>query len=140
MAASTYCEQAILNAIFGKTSSFGALASRPTLYIALCTSTPVPGDTGSTITECNYTNYARVQTAASDWTTASGSNPAQVSNATVITFPAATGGTSVATAFAIVDAASAGNVIFSGTLSAPLAISNLIAPYYAIGAMVQQAQ
>lgn len=140
MAASTYAELAILNSIFGKTSSFGALASRPTLYIALCTATPVPGDTGSTISEANYTNYSRVSTAPSDWTTASGSNPASISNATVITFPAATGGTNTITAFAVCDAASAGNVIFSGTLSAPLAVSNLIAPYYSIGSFVQQAQ
>lgn len=135
MSLSDYTEAALLNSLTGKTSSFGALASRPTWYVALLTQTASDADTGSTIHEANYGSYARVQTAASDWTTATGTSPTKVSNANPLLFPQATGGTNTITSFAVCDAASAGNVLFSGDLDTPLAVSVNIAAQFSIGTL-----
>lgn len=133
MSLSDYVEAGILNSLAGKTSSFGALASRPTWYVALCTATPSDADTGSTIHECNYGSYARVQTAASDWTVSTGTSPSKTSNANALAFPQATSGTNIVTSVAVCDAASGGNVLFSGDLDTPLAVSVNVAPQFSIG-------
>jgi hypothetical protein len=137
MSASDYAELALLNSLFGKTSNFGALASRPTLYVALCTAAPTDASTGSTITEATYTGYARVSTATTDWNAATGTSPATVTNANAVTFGACTAGSSTITHFALVDASSAGNVILWGALSSPssLAVSTGITPSFAAGAL-----
>lgn len=123
-------ENAILNSIFGKTSDFGVLASAPTIYLALCTAAPNDASTGSTLTEANYTSYARKQTSASDWGTASGGS---ISNSGELAFPQATGGSSTVTHVALVDASSGGNVIAWGALSSSLAVSSGITPRFQAG-------
>lgn len=125
--ASDYLENALLDHITGKTSY-----TKPTAYVALCTAAPTDASTGSTLTEANYTGYARKQTAGSDWDAASGG---AVANAAAITFDACTGGSSTVTHFALVDASSAGNVLCWGALSASLAVSAGITPEFAIGAL-----
>lgn len=121
--ASDYLENKLLDMIVGKTDY-----TMPTAYVALCTAAPTDASTGSTITEADYTGYARVETAGSDWAGASGG--AQ-SNAAAITFPACTGGSSTVTHFAVVDAATDGNMLFWGTCS--LSVSDGITPSFAIG-------
>lgn len=128
--ASDYCENALANSLFGKTSDFGVLASAPTLYIALCTAAPVDSDTGSTITEAAYTSYARVSTSPSDWNTSSGGS---IDNANAITFPQATGGSETETHFAIVDAASGGNMICYGTLGVAIPVVSGSTPKFEAG-------
>lgn len=130
MGASNYCEEAILNALFGKTSNFGNLSTRPTLYVALLTAAPSDTDDGSTIAEATYTGYSRVATAAGDWNAwAAGS----LTNAVDIEFGEATAGSDTLTHFALVDAASAGNVILYGALDASLAVSSGITPRFKAG-------
>ena len=93
------------------------------VYVALLTVTPDDTSTGSTITETDYTSYARTligtgnnQTDA--WNTSTGTTTATVTNKNAITFPAATGAsTNPLIAVALVDAASAGNVLLWGTIS-----------------------
>jgi hypothetical protein len=127
MSFSDYLENALLNSLFGKTSDLGALASAPTIYVALFTATPNDAGGG---TEADYTSYARVSTTSSDWdASASGT----VDNANAITFPAATGGSNTVTHFALFDAASAGNLLAYGALDSSLAVSSGITPQFAAG-------
>ena len=121
---------------FRKRPSSSALsASAPTLYVALLTAAPTNASTGATITEANYTGYARVATTGSSWNASTGTSPATVSNSAAITFPACTGSTSTVTYFALLDSATlgAGNMICWGALSSSLAISNGITPSFAGG-------
>lgn len=102
-------------------------------YIALHTADP--GVAGSqTTSEATYTSYARVTvTAATAFTAAAA---ASTSNAALIQFPQCTGGTNTITHVSIGTAASgAGQIIYSGALSASLAVANLIQPQFAASAL-----
>lgn len=104
------------------------------LYISLHTADP--GEAGDqTTSEIGYTSYLRVAVARSGagWTVAGN----QVSNAALITFPACTGAPATATYFGVGTAsAAAGKLLYSGQLTAPLAISAGITPQFAIGGLV----
>lgn len=121
--ASDYMENELMNAFFGNTSAFGTLTSRPTLYICLCTAAVTDGMTGSTITEPTageYNEYARRQTANTDWNDAVAG---VVDNDGAITFPKLLTGTGCTiTHLALCDAASAGNLIAYGTLDVSMPI------------------
>lgn len=132
MSFSNYLETAILNSLFGKTSDLGALASAPTIYVALCESAPTDTTTGSTLDESGYTSYARVSTVAGDWNSASAG---ALDNANTITFPTSTGGTSLVTHFALVDASSNGNVLVYGALNASKTIDSGDTASFAAGAL-----
>lgn len=125
--ASVFLENAFLDHITGKTSY-----TQPTAYVALCTAAPNDASTGSTITEANYTSYARATTAGSDWNAASSGS---ADNANAITFPECTGGSNTITHYAIVDASSAGNVLVYGALDSSLAVSSGITPSFAAGSL-----
>lgn len=128
MPTSNYAQKKAAEQMVAKTSW-----TMPTnVYIALCTSSVADTDTGSTITEASYTSYARVQTSGSDWTEYSSD---ELSNANSIDFPACTGSTSTATHFAVLDAASNGNLLLFDALDASLAISTGITPSFASGAL-----
>lgn len=96
------------------------------LYVSLHTADPgEAGDQSSN--ECDYTGYARVAVARTNagWVVTGNS----VSPAADIVFPAATGGSNTATHFAIGTASSgAGSLLYSGTLSPIIAISNGVTP------------
>jgi hypothetical protein len=136
MSATNTTEDNILKLIFNATA-WGNIADNTAtspatnLYISLHTADP--GETGSqTTSESAYTSYARVAVAR----TSGGftiSNP-NVTNAAAVTFPACTGGSSTVTHFGIGLASSgAGTLLFSGALTASLAVSNGITPQFAIG-------
>lgn len=94
-----------------------------------------PGETGNqTTSEANYTGYARVAVArsAGGWTV-SGNN---ASNTAAITFGQCSAGSNTITHFGIgTDASGTGNLLFSGALTASLAVSAGITPEFAIGAL-----
>ena len=104
---SDYWENKILDHIFGKGSY-----TPPTIYVGL--STADPGDDGTGLSEPSGNGYARVQTAASDWNSASGGS---LDNAEVIEFSEATGDWGTVTHFALFDTASGGNLLAHGSLS-----------------------
>jgi len=104
---SDYLENKVLDHVFGK-SSYTA----PTIYVALFTAAPTDAGGG---TEVSGGSYARVETEAADWNTASGG---ATSNANEITFPEATEDWGEVVAFALFDAASGGNMLYWGDLSA----------------------
>lgn len=136
MSFSNYTAQAVLNALFGKTSAFGALASAPTIYVALSSTTPT--ETGTNVTEPSGGSYARVATAASDWNAATSADPSVVDNANAIDFPTATAdwltGSNL-THFALYDAASAGNFLGFGALDTAKPVLNGDTASFAAGAL-----
>ena len=110
-----------------------AWRSGATRYIALHTANP--GVAGTQLTsEATYTSYARVAvTAATGFSAAAAASTA---NTALIQFPQCTGGTNTITHVSIGTAASgAGQIIYSGALSASLAVANLIQPQFAISAL-----
>lgn len=102
------------------------------LYISLHTGDP--GEAGDqTTNEASYTGYARVAVARSGagWTVTTG-----VANAADIDFAECTAGSATATHFGIGTASSgAGKLLYSGALTASLAISAGISPTIAAGAL-----
>lgn len=114
--------QGILNHLTGKS----ALFSLPTAYVALFTA--VGTDAGTGFTEVTGGSYARVATAASDWNSASGSAPSQITNAGTITFPTATADWGTVIAFGLYDASSGGNLMawdyFGNFTWLPCTVSN----------------
>lgn len=101
------------------------------LYISLHTADP--GEAGDqTTSEATYTSYARVAVARSGAAWVVSGNTAD--NAAAVTFPEATGGSNTITYFGVGTAATgAGNLLYSGALTASLAVSSGITPEFAIG-------
>lgn len=103
------------------------------IYVALATASGAVGDTMST-NEATYTNYARqtVVRTTSGWTA-----PASraTSNAAQITFPQCGASGNTITSAKTGKAAGASDVFHYGDLNAPITVSNLIQPVFAIGAM-----
>jgi len=101
------------------------------LYVSLHTADP--GEAGDqTTSEATYTSYARVAVSrdSGGWTVSSNT----VTNAALIQFPQATGGTNTITHFAIGTASSStGKVLARGALSASLSVSSGIQPQFAAG-------
>lgn len=127
---SDYLENELLDHIFG----VGAFSAPATVYIALCTADPTDAGTGSTITEPSGGSYARVSVTNSgtNWDTASGGATA---NKTAFTFPTATASWGTITHFAIIDAASGGNMLMHGALTASKAVGSGDTPKFNIGAI-----
>jgi hypothetical protein len=140
MSATNAFETALLNLLFnnvdlaniGDAAGLQNSAAAGSFYVSLHTADP--GEAGSqTTSEAAYTGYARVAVArsAAGWTI-SGNN---VSNAAAINFGQKTAGSDeTITHFGIgSDLSGAGNLFFSGALSASRLISNGITPSFAIG-------
>lgn len=104
------------------------------LYLALHTADP--GEAGSqTTSEATYTSYARVAVARTGvgWTI---SNPT-ATNAALVQFPTATGGTNTITHVSIGTSSSgAGQILVSGALNSSLTVSSGIQPQFSAGALV----
>lgn len=130
-------ESEIIALIFNKTlpSYLGALSSTgdANLYLALHTADPGESGTQST-SEISYGDYARVTVArtAGGWT-CSGN---QASNTAIVQFAEATSGSATATYVSI--GLSGGQILYSGQLNAPRAISTGIRPQFAAGQLVVQ--
>lgn len=107
---SDYLEKKVLDHVVGKTS----FTMPSSVYVALVTVAVTDADTGSTITEANYTGYARKLTAGSDWNAATGTTAVSTS-ANSLAFAACTAGSSTVIGWALVDASSAGNILAYGT-------------------------
>ena len=109
---SDYAEDALLDHLVGKSS-----LTMPTSFIALSTADPT--DDGSGMAEPSGNNYARVETSASDWDSASGGATA---NAAAISFPTASGSWGTISYAALYDAATDGNMLAHGALDTPVAV------------------
>ena len=108
------------------------VAWTPGTHIALFTADP--GESGSLASEVSGGSYARyaMGTLTTFWAAASGGS---TSNAGVVEFPTATVSWGTITHFAIMDAASAGNMIASGALATGKLIDVGDIARFAIGAL-----
>ncbi len=106
---SDYAENKVLDHITGR-----AEYAKPTFYLALCTVAPTDASTGESITEANYTGYARLKVEAASWGAAAGG---EIKNSAILTFAECTEGESKIVGWAGCDAATKGNVIVWGTCS-----------------------
>ncbi len=117
-------------------------ASAPLTDLQVSLHSGDPGDAGNQttneVTTGEYDNYARVAVARTTggWTVTGNS----VSPVADITFAAATGGTGVsATHFAVGTAASGtGKILYSGTLTPNIAISNGVTPRITTGSTITE--
>ena len=128
---SDYLENLILDHVM----SDGAFAEPANVYIALTTATPTDASTGATLTEANYTGYARKEILATDLSAAASGSK---TNSAAITFAACTAGSSTIIGFAICDSGTtgAGNVLYWGTVTSKVIDTSNTPPTIAIGALV----
>jgi hypothetical protein len=91
--------------------------AEPTFWLALLTVVPTNSSTGATITEANYTGYARKEVPAAEWNAAVAGTPSSIANKSKFEFAACTSGTSTIIAWAGLDSSTigAGNIIMWGT-------------------------
>ena len=131
MSFSNYLENKVLDHLFGAT----IYTPSSTLYIALNTGVPAPGDdAGAGFLEPSGNAYARVSMTnnKTNWTTASSG---ALENATAITFPTATGNWGTVTHFGIYDNSSGGNILGSGALTISKTITSGDTASFASGAL-----
>ena len=114
-AATNYLERRLLHFIF-KNNSLSFSTPGDSIYVGLATAVSA-AETGS-VTEATFTNYARQQVTASNWTLVGSDSTDQqtATNAANIEFPASGGTNNTITHIIIADAASSGNVLFVGAL------------------------
>ena len=124
---SDYCENAVLDHLFNDPA-----LTAPAVYMALCTVVPTDASTGTSITEANYTGYARKLIATTDMSAAASGAK---TNGLAITFAACTAGTSTIIGFALVDAATLGNIIYWGTTTSKVIDVNNTPPTIAVSGL-----
>jgi hypothetical protein len=104
--------QALVNAST-KQATYTAPAA---FFTALLRAAPTSTDTGATVTEANYTGYARQSTTMG---AASAATPTNATNTAQLNFPACSAGTSTLLGFVCIDSVTigAGTCIWFGTLA-----------------------
>lgn len=112
---SDYLENALLNYVF-KATAFSSPSAN--IHVALCTSDPTDGGTGTTIVEPGDT-YARQPVPGAGWTN---STAGSTQNDGDITWAQATAGYGTITHVAICDALTGGNVLYHGALNSSVAV------------------
>lgn len=117
---SNYLEDAVLN---GTLRNTGIFAQAGSVYVGLKTADPLDDNSGGTEPTIGTDGYARVAVsrATGSWAAPADNAGAQrTSNSAAITFPASTGawasGSSL-THFILMDAATGGNMLYSGALT-----------------------
>lgn len=103
-AMSDYLENAIINATLRGT----AYTSPTTIYLALFTSNPTDAKTGTEVTGGGYVRQAITFNAPSNGTSVSAAD---------VLFPVATASWGTVTHIGIMDAATAGNLLYHGTIT-----------------------
>ena len=116
-ALSTYAERKVLDLLF-KNTSFTA----PQAHIGLFTSDPTDSASG---TEASGSGYARIRIDNKMSSATANSDNSQITNSSVITFSAASGGAfGTITHIGIFDASSSGNLLAHGALASSKVISD----------------
>tara|TARA_B110000977_G_C10885969_1_gene419419 strand:+ start:112 stop:543 length:432 start_codon:yes stop_codon:yes gene_type:complete len=121
-AATNYLERRILDFIF-KNNALSFASPGDSLYVGLATAVSA-AETGS-LTEATFTNYARKQVTAANWTTigADSTDTQTAKNAANIEFDASGGTSNTISHVFVADASTGGNILFVGALD----VSKLIA-------------
>ena len=121
-AATTYLENKLLSFIF-KNNAGSFSTPGDSIYVGLATA--VSDAEAGSVTEASFTNYARQQVTAANWTLASSSTDAQtVYNTNNVEFPASGGTTQTITHVFLADASSSGNILFVGALDSSRQIAS----------------
>ena len=122
-AATNYLERRILHYIF-KNNSLSFSSPGDSIYVGLATAVSA-AETGS-LTEATFTNYARQQVPAADWTTIGddSTDTQTATNTSNIEFPASGGTTETITHVLVADALTSGNILFVGALDANKTIAD----------------
>jgi hypothetical protein len=131
MSKSDYLEAQLLNGVLG-----GGTWSKPgTVHVSLHSTATTDAGGG---TELSGGGYARVAVTnnATNFPNATGTSPTSKSNGTEIAFPTATGNWSTASHFAIWDAATSGNMLYHGALTASKTVQTGDTARFAAGALV----
>ena len=116
-ALSTYAERKLLDHVFKNTSY-----TSPQAYIGLFTSDPTDSASG---TEVSGNGYARIRIDNKMSSATANSDNSQITNSSVITFSAASGGAfGTITHIGIFDASSSGNLLAHGALASSKVISD----------------
>lgn len=122
---SKYLGDLIYKATLAPTGSRANLTAPAATYIALHTAAPNDTSGGS---EATYTSYARqaITAVMSESFVDAGSGEIKVTatNNTAITFPASTGADQTVTHWALWDAASGGNLLYSGSFNTSRTVQN----------------
>ncbi len=127
---SDYWELSVLDGTFGDPTTPTIVA--PT-FLALCTVVPTDSSTGTTITEANYTGYARKSIAAADMGAAAAGSK---TNTSAITFAPCTALSSTIVGWALCDALTLGNVLCWGTATSTVISATQTPATVAIGGLV----
>jgi hypothetical protein len=125
---SNFLATAIIGHIWGKSTFTPAT----TWYAALCKTAPSASDTGSTISESNYTNYVRKSFVGTDLSAVIART---VSSVNTLTFAAPGASGDTVNGFAICDAATLGNMLYFGTLPTTVIPANGTAPSIPSGSL-----
>lgn len=130
MSKSDYLEKKVLDLVLGAQ----AFTAPATVYVSLHTADP--GEAAGT-NEVSGNAYARVAVTnnLTNWPAASGTSPTSKSNGTEILFPTPTGSWGTVSHFAVYDAASAGNMLYKGALSAAQTIASGNTVKFAVAAL-----
>lgn len=121
-----YLENKLLDGVLG-----GPDYVRPAnVYIALFTTNPT--ETGIQTGEPSSGSYARVAVAnnATNWPAAASGVKA---NGTAITFPTASGSWGTVAYYGVMDASSAGNMLYYSALNTPKSVTSGDTPVFSIG-------
>jgi hypothetical protein len=122
-AATNYLERRILDFIF-KNNALSFASPGDSIYVGLATAVSA-AETGS-LTEANFTNYARKQVTAANWTTIGddSTDTQTAKNAANIEYPASGGTNNTITHVFIADALTSGNILFVGELDVSKVIAD----------------
>jgi hypothetical protein len=123
-------ELKMLDAVLGAV----AYSAPATVYLALYTVAPTSAGGG---TEVSGGSYARCATTnnLTNWPSATGGGPGVKATGTVQTFPTATAAWGTVVAFALFDAASAGNMLYWGSMTTSRAVALGDTPSFAAGSL-----
>jgi hypothetical protein len=128
---SDYLENKVLDHIFND----GTFTVPATVALGLWTSALTDASSGATAGELTYTTYARVSTAAADFSAAAAGSK---TNTNALTFPACTAGGGTVTFWGTFDSATigAGNLLIWGTATSTVISTTQTPPTVAIGGLV----
>ena len=136
---SNYLSKRLLDAVLGQNSQIPGFGSAmTTVYVGLWTTSGSLTDATTQTNEVSGTSYARVSKTnnSTNWPAATGSTVATKTNGTAITFATAgAGGWGTVNQFAILDASTAGNILYWSDLTTPKTIAEGDTASFAVGAL-----
>lgn len=137
---SNWLSKALLDHTLGKSQGGNPFTFTPasTVYVGLWTSGLSDAADGTTSGEpSGAASYARVAVTndSSNWPDAAGSTTAEKHNGAAVNFPTATGSWGTVTQFALLSAASSGNIYYWSDLTTPKTISTGDTASFGVGAI-----